>query len=105
MSAAMKEIQQLFGLSCQVMREAHGADVPAPSRRRVPGAWWRNNHDEFHKRYAWLGNHQGSAALGFYIPNTLDAAILKRSEKHFETQQTLRSAALVWFKWAARCGG
>ena len=34
-------------------------------------------HDEYHKHHAPLGNYQGSAALGFYIQNTLDAAIRK----------------------------
>ena len=41
---------------------------------------------------AALGNHQGSSALGFYIPNTLDAAIPKNI-----TKRGKHCEALIWY--------
>ena len=92
MSAEMKEIQQLFDLSCQVMEEAHVLDRLFLHLRDEGYEVVEEYHDEYHKHYAALGNHQGSSALGFYIPNTLDAAIPKNI-----TKRGKHCEALIWY--------
>ena len=92
MSAAMDEIQQLFDLSCTVMDAAHVLDRLFLHLREEGYEVVEEYHDKYHNRYAALGNYQGSAALGFFIRNTLDAAIPKNIEKRGK-----HCEALIWY--------
>ena len=92
MSAAMGEIQQLFDLSCTVMDAADVLDGLFLHLREEGYEVVEEYHDKYHKRYPALGNYQGSAALGFFIRNTLDAAIPKNIEKRGK-----HCKALIWY--------
>ena len=92
MAVAMEEIQQLFDLSCKLMDEAHVLERLFLHLREEGLEVVEEYHDKYHKAYPALGNYQGSAALGFYIRDTLVAAIPKSVEKHGK-----HCEALIWY--------
>ena len=76
MAVAMEEIQQLFDLSCKWMDEAHVLERLFLHLREEGLEVVEEYHDKYHKAYPALGNYQGSAALGFYIRDTLVEALI-----------------------------
>ena len=84
MAVAMEEIQQLFDLSCKLMDEAHVLERLFLHLREEGLEVMEEYHDKYHKAYPALGNYQGSAALGFYIRDSVE-----KHGKHCE--------ALIWY--------